>query len=45
MTDEELKELIQVLREDGFTEDEIEEIIMHVEDGHSVDAAIQWNME
>ncbi len=45
MSDKDFEELILMLREDGFTEEEIEEIVMRIEDGHSVDAAIQWNME
>lgn len=45
MSESDLNELIKTLCEDGFTEEDIERIVMRVEDGHSVDAAIQWDLE
>lgn len=45
MDEIEIQELIQNLQADGYTEEEIAEILILIEDGHSVDAAMQWNME
>lgn len=43
-TEEEITEIIEMLSGQGFSESEIDEIIMHVEDGQSLDSAMQWLM-
>lgn len=42
---EHLDDIVRNLREDGYNDDEIEEILILVERGHSIDAAMQWNMD
>lgn len=36
-----MENLIEFLKEDGYTDEEIDQILMDIEDGHTVDSAMQ----